>query len=88
MEEVIMTVATQHAATAGIDPQSADFLDRFAETMRVESGMDLPHSYFVEEARRRIAGGTVHHLADHHTRPEQLQSSACFDAWAKDEDAA
>ena len=83
-----MNFAAQDAATAGLDPQSADFLDRFAETMRAESGMDLPHAYFVEEARRRLAGGTVHHLADHHTKPEQFQSSACFDAWAKDEDAA
>ena len=80
--------ATQDAATAGLDPLSADFLDRFAETMRAESGMDLPHAYFVEEARRRLAGGTVYHLADHHTKSEQFQSSACFDAWAKDEDAA
>ncbi len=79
-----MTIAVQDTAKAGQDPQSADFIDSFAETMRAESGLDLPHSYFVEEARRRLAGGTVHHLADHHTRPEQFQSSACFDAWAKD----
>ncbi|MXN44272.1 hypothetical protein GR138_03660 [Shinella kummerowiae] len=83
-----MTFATQDVATAGLDPQSADFLDRFAETMRAESGMDLPHAYFVEEARRRLAGGTVHHLVDHHTKPEQFQSSACFDAWAKGDEAA
>lgn len=79
-----MIFALQDAATAGLDPQAADFLDRFAETMRAESGMDLPHAYFVEEAKRRLAGGAVFHLADHHTRPEQFQSSACFDAWAKD----
>ena len=83
-----MTFAIQDVANTGLDPQSADFLDRFAETMRAESGMDLPHAYFVEEARRRLAGGTVHHLADHRTKPEQFQSSACFDAWAKGEDAA
>ena len=70
-----------------VDPslQSTDFLDRVAESMRAESGIDLPHAYFVEEARRRLAGGTVYHLADRQTKPEQLQSSACFDAWAKDD---
>ena len=83
-----MINAVQVAVSTGLDPRSADFLDRFAETMRAESGMDLPHAYFVEEARLRLAGGTVHHLADHHTTPEQFQSSCCFDAWAKDEEAA
>ena len=70
-----------------VDPslQSTDFLDRVAESMRAESSIDLPHAYFVEEARRRLAGGTVYHLADRQTKPEQLQSSACFDAWAKDD---
>jgi len=83
-----MIPTSQDAAIADLNPQSADFLDRFAETMRAEGGMDLPHAYFVEEARRQLAGGTVYHLADHHTKPEQFQSSACFDAWAKDENAA
>jgi hypothetical protein len=83
-----MTNPVQDAVHTGLDPQSPDFLDRFAETMRTGSGMDLPHAYFVEEARLKLSAGTVHHLADRHTRPEQLQSSACFDAWAKDEDAA
>ncbi|MCR6500262.1 hypothetical protein MUO32_14525 [Shinella sp. CPCC 101442] len=83
-----MIPASQDATIADLNPQSPDFLDRFAETMRAESGMDLPHAYFLVEARRRLAGGIVHHLADHHTKPDQFQSSACFDAWAKDEDAA
>ena len=83
-----MIPASQDATIADLDPQSPDFLDRFAETMRAESGIDLPHAYFVEEARRRLAGGTVYHLASRQTKPDQLQSSACFDAWAKDEDAA
>ena len=84
-----MINAVQDAVHSGLDPQSPDFLDRFAETMRAASGTDLPHAYFVEEARLRLAAGTVHHLPDQHrTKPEQFQSSACFDAWAKDEDAA
>ena len=82
-----MNFAAQDAVTAGLDPKSPDFLDRYAETMRAEGGIDLPHAYFVEEARRRLAGGRIHHLADRHTRPEQFQSSACFDAWARGEGA-
>ena len=62
--------------TPGID------LDRFAETIRAESGVDLPHAYFLEEARLRLSGKATRPAADHHTRPEQFQSSACFDAWA------
>ncbi len=84
-----MVNALQDAVHMGSNPQSPDFLDRFAETMRAGSGVDLPHAYFVEEARLRLSGGSkLHHLADPRTKPEQLQSSACFDAWAKDEDAA
>ncbi len=83
-----MSNATADAVHTGPDPQSLDILDRSIETMRAGSSMDLPHAYFVEEARLRLAGGTVHHLPAHHTKPEEFQSSACFDAWAKDEDAA
>jgi hypothetical protein len=79
-----MTIAAQDAATAGLDPRSADSLDRFAETMRAGSGVGLPHSYFLEIARFKLREEGVHHVPDRHTKPEQYQSSACFDAWAKD----
>ncbi|WP_234186174.1 hypothetical protein [Shinella sp. NM-101] len=78
----------QDAVHSGLDPQSADFLDRFAETIRAESGVDLPHAYFVAEARLRLSRGNVHAIAGRRTRPEPLRSSTCFDCWAKDEDAA
>lgn len=82
-----MAIAANHAPEkTGRDPQGGDPLDRVAESMRAGSGVDLPHAYFVEEARRLLSGGIVHHPTDHHTRPEQLQSSACFDAWAKDDE--
>lgn len=65
-----------HAANDSADDgHSAEFLDRFAETIRAGSGVDLPHSYFVEEARRLLACGAG--------RPDPFQSSACFDAWAR-----
>ncbi len=53
-----------------------------------QSGKILPHAYIVEEARLKLSGGTLHHLPAHQTKPEEFQSSACFDAWAKDDDAA
>ena len=68
--------------------EHGDAQEGAGDVVSAESGMDLPHAYFVEEARLRLAGGTVHHLPAHHTKPEEFQSSACFDAWAKDEDAA
>lgn len=53
-----------------------------------ESSKALPHAYIVEEARLKQAASTLYHVAAHHTQPEEFQSSACFDAWAKDgEDA-
>lgn len=79
----MMIHTANDAAHAGLDRNADDFLDRFAETIRAESGVDLPHAYFVEEARRLLAGGAGHSPADHHTRPEQFRSSACFDAWAR-----
>ncbi len=63
------------------------------DTMRpgpqpAEGGKALPHAYFVEEARLKLSGGTLHHLPHHQTKPEEFQSSACFDAWAKDDEPA
>ena len=82
-----MKIAAQEAMQTGSVPKSPEVLDHFAEAMRAENGLDLPHAYFVEEARLRLASGVVHHLVDHHTTPAQFQSSCCFDAWAKDDAA-
>ena len=78
-----MIIASQDAAIAGNAPQSADFLARFAETMRAESGIDLRHAYFVEEARRLLASGMVPALDDRPAPRDPLCSSGCFDAWAR-----
>ncbi|UPA23577.1 hypothetical protein [Shinella oryzae] len=66
----------------GNGPRSVDFINQFAETMRAESGVDLPHDYFVAEARMRLSGG-IHHLSGEAARPAKPETSACFDAWAK-----
>lgn len=55
---------------------SADFLDRMAERMRVESGGDLPRAYYLDQLRR-IANSVRPAKKD-----EIMQSSACFDTWA------
>ena len=83
-----MIHAVQDAAPAGPDQQSADFLDRFAETIRAESGIDLPHDYFVAEARLRLSRRAVQRTGGSRAEPERLQSSACFDCWAKGEHIA
>ncbi|WP_242217425.1 hypothetical protein [Shinella zoogloeoides] len=83
-----MIHAAQDAAHPGLDPQSADFLDRFAETIRAESGTDLPHDYFVAEARLRLSRRAVSSSGERRAEPERLQSSACFDCWAKGEHTA
>jgi hypothetical protein len=76
-----------NAAKTGLQPdhgpQSVDFINQFAETMRAESGVDLPHDYFVAEARMRLSGGGVHHLSGKAAKPAKPETSACFDAWAK-----
>lgn len=78
-----MSNAAKNGLQSGNDPQSVDFINRFAETMRAESGVDLPHDYFVAEARMRLAGGTVHHMPSQAAKPGKPETSACFDAWAK-----
>ncbi|WLS02898.1 hypothetical protein [Shinella oryzae] len=77
-----MSNAAKTGLQPGHGPQSVDFINKFAETMRAESGVDLPHDYFVAEARMRLSGG-VHHLSGEAARPATPETSACFDAWAK-----
>lgn len=66
----------------------AEMIDRLAHAMRLKSGLDLPHAYFVEQVKLQLAGSPAfdHSLAG---RPEQkagpaaaYRGSACFEAWA------
>ncbi|MDR6757707.1 hypothetical protein J2Y48_003004 [Mycoplana sp. BE70] len=72
-------------ATAGVPSDaepgqhSAEFLNRIAEKMRLESGSGLPRDYFLQLVRRQLADtGSANP-----SRDARYQSSACFDAWAK-----
>lgn len=77
-----MVMTVRSASEADPAPQSSGSIDRLAEALRAESGVDLPRAYFVEEARRRLAGGPVYDISG--SKPgTELQSSACFDAWAR-----
>lgn len=58
---------------------SAEFLNRIAEKMRLESGSGLPRDYFLQLVRRQIADAD----SPYPTKDAKYQSSACFDAWAR-----
>ena len=73
-----MSDAVQDAVRKGPGPHSP---------YAMPTGMNFPHAYIVEEAGLKQAG-TIHHLAVRQTKPEEFQSSACFDAWAKGDGAA
>ena len=72
-------------ATAGVPSEAehglhnAEFLNRIAEKMRLESGSDLPRDYFLQLVRRQLAGPE----APYASKDAKYRSSACFDAWAK-----
>ena len=54
-----------------------ELLDRLAERLRAESDTDLPHAFFLDQLRTKL---TTREPAAN--RNSDLQSSACFDAWA------
>ena len=67
-----------------------DLVHRLAEEMRVKSGIDLPHAYFVEQVKLKLAAedgeetlrpGPVHHQS---SGPERHgpTSSSTFQSWA------
>lgn len=72
-------------ATAGVPSDAehglhnAEFLNRVAEKMRLESGSDLPRDYFLQQVRRQLADTG----SPYPSKDAKYQSSACFDAWAK-----
>ncbi|OJU06397.1 hypothetical protein DEM27_04175 [Metarhizobium album] len=66
-----------------------EFIDRLAEKLRHSSGIDLPHAYFVEQVKLKLAGSPAFDASLGEAAPEaankplpDYQSSACFTAWA------
>ncbi|MCF3641657.1 hypothetical protein LXM94_16920 [Rhizobium sp. TRM95111] len=74
-------VASESPSERAIGP--AELLDRLAQKMRAESGIDLPHDYFLAEVRRQLAHPEEPHPAG---KGDDVQSSACFNCWAMPED--
>ena len=72
-------------ATAGVPSDgehglhSAEFLNRIAEKMRLDSGSDLPRDYFLQQVRRQLPDTG----SPYPSKDAKYWSSACFDAWAK-----
>ncbi|MBB4063378.1 hypothetical protein [Gellertiella hungarica] len=66
----------------------AEMIDRLAHAMRLRSGLDLPHAYFVEQVKLQLAGSPAFDksLSEPETRAARraatYQSAACFEAWA------
>lgn len=63
---------------------STDLINRIAENMRIASGSSLPREYYLQQARRQLAGQqSVEKPSPKTAREQDHRSSACFDAWAK-----
>ncbi|MBB4104724.1 hypothetical protein [Allorhizobium borbori] len=58
-----------------------EFIDRLATELRSQGDVDLPHSYYVEQVKLRLAGQTPAEPASERT-PAPYESSDCFRAWA------
>ena len=76
-------MSSQDAAPAPTD--DTRLLYRLADQMRRESGSDLPFSYFLAQAKARIAANPeLARMYDaSRTASRGLETSACFEAWAR-----
>lgn len=67
---------------------TTEMIERLANAMRLRSGLDLPHAYFVEQVKLQLSGSPAfdHSLEEPSgTKPASGPSyhgSACFEAWA------
>ncbi len=65
-----------------------EMIDRLAKAMRLKSGLDLPHAYFVEQVKLQLAGSPAFDRSllgedeDRTTPTSSYQSADCFKAWA------
>lgn len=68
--------------------ESPELIDRLAEELRASSDVGLPHAYFVEQVKLRLAGKTT----DHHRAANDIsemarktavnESASVFKSWA------
>lgn len=66
----------------------AELIERLAQSMRLKSGLDLPHAYFVEQVKLKLAGSPAFDQSlvepddPAAKRSAHFKSAACFEAWA------
>ncbi|MCQ1575061.1 hypothetical protein NFO65_30605 [Neorhizobium galegae] len=66
---------------------TADMIDRLATEMRARTGGELPHSFYVDQVRRQLAGKSVAMSAanDEAAREKSQEQASVFHAWALSE---
>lgn len=70
---------------------TAELIDRLAEELRASSDVDLPHSYFVEQAKLQLAGLDLSNADNANETSGQVRKTAVngpasvFHAWAMPE---
>ncbi|CDZ39285.1 Hypothetical protein NGAL_HAMBI1146_33040 [Neorhizobium galegae bv. officinalis] len=66
---------------------TADIIDRLATEMRARTGGELPHSFYVDQVRRQLAGKSVAMSAanDETARNKDQEQASVFHAWALSE---
>jgi hypothetical protein len=68
--------------------EAPELIDRLALDMRMKSGIDLPHAYFVEQVKLKLSGKTVSGLPADGKLPANdrkgvpCMTSSVFEFWA------
>lgn len=80
-------MVTQHSIPSSSESSPAsrplntpEFINRLAAELRSHGDVDLPHSYYVEQVKLRLAGKTTE--TDTARPHAPYESSDCFRAWA------
>ncbi len=83
--------SVEAAANLGLGHRLLDrkeLIDRMAKALRLKSGLDLPHGYFVEQVKLQLAGSPAFDRsllgpeAEESREPASYRSADCFKAWA------
>ncbi|MCJ9671184.1 hypothetical protein MOV61_13560 [Neorhizobium sp. BETTINA12A] len=63
---------------------TAEMIDRLATEMRARTGGELPHSFYVDQVRRQLAGKSVAMSAANTetAREKGKEEASVFHAWA------
>ena len=90
-ETAVSAHAADLQAAASVEGRLLDrteMIERLANDLRLKSGLDLPHAYFVQQIKLQLSGSPAfdHSLLEPESpaarRAANYQSAACFEAWA------